>query len=161
MYSWRVLILPQWEQKELYDQFHLDEPWDSSHNAQFIERMPMIYAPPGSKKSLAPPGHTFIQVFVGNGTAFDDTRFKSLNDFDSTSSTILVIQGGKAVPWTKPDDIPYSPDEPLPELATVFKDGFRALYADGSVRFVKKNTPESELRAAIAPSLRESSEPMK
>ncbi len=27
--SWRVQILPFLDQKELYNQFHLDEPWDS------------------------------------------------------------------------------------------------------------------------------------
>ncbi len=29
LYSWRVLILPNLEQRELSQEFHLDEPWDS------------------------------------------------------------------------------------------------------------------------------------
>ena len=38
--SWRVLILPYIEQQELYNQFHLDEPWDSEHNRTLIAKMP-------------------------------------------------------------------------------------------------------------------------
>lgn len=44
--SWRVHILPYIEQKELYDQFHLDEPWDSEHNKTLISKMPAIYESP-------------------------------------------------------------------------------------------------------------------
>ena len=35
LHSWRVLILPYIEHKELYEQIRLDEPWDSEHNRQF------------------------------------------------------------------------------------------------------------------------------
>ena len=35
LHSWRVLILPYLEGKELYSQIRLDEPWDSEHNSQF------------------------------------------------------------------------------------------------------------------------------
>ncbi|MEQ8837542.1 MAG: DUF1559 domain-containing protein, partial [Lacipirellulaceae bacterium] len=30
--SWRVAVLPYIDQQALYNQFHLDEPWDSEHN---------------------------------------------------------------------------------------------------------------------------------
>ena len=30
--SWRVLLLPYLEQNNLYQQFKLDEPWDSENN---------------------------------------------------------------------------------------------------------------------------------
>ena len=47
--SWRVAILPYLEEKELYDRFHLDEPWDSEHNKKLIASMPDIYnSPSGS-----------------------------------------------------------------------------------------------------------------
>ncbi|MEZ6114117.1 MAG: DUF1559 domain-containing protein [Pirellulaceae bacterium] len=32
MHSWRVLILPFMEQRELYDQCRFDEPWDGPNN---------------------------------------------------------------------------------------------------------------------------------
>ena len=44
--SWRVHVLPMLDQQELYDQFHLDEPWDSEHNLELLEKMPAVYADP-------------------------------------------------------------------------------------------------------------------
>src|ERR1700693_4889718 len=109
LYSWRVLVLPYLEEQALYDQFHLDEPWDSPHNIQLLARMPTTYAPPGSKKKLAPPYHTFLHVFVGKGTAFESPKGETFTSFTKgTSETILVVEGGEAVPWSKPEDIPYA-----------------------------------------------------
>src|SRR5438309_10601168 len=41
--SWRVQILPFIEQTNLYNEFHVDEPWDSEHNKKLIPRMPKIF----------------------------------------------------------------------------------------------------------------------
>src|SRR5262249_21275015 len=41
--SWRVLVLPYLAQKPLYDQFRLDEPWDSPHNIRLLERIPPVF----------------------------------------------------------------------------------------------------------------------
>ncbi len=41
--SWRVYLLPFVEQNELYQQFHLDEAWDSPHNKQLLDKMPDVY----------------------------------------------------------------------------------------------------------------------
>ena len=35
--SWRVHILPYMDYGQLYDQFHLDEPWDSEHNKKLLD----------------------------------------------------------------------------------------------------------------------------
>ena len=44
--SWRVAILPYLEESKLYDEFHLDEAWDSDHNIQLLSKMPPIYSCP-------------------------------------------------------------------------------------------------------------------
>ena len=45
--SWRVLILPFLDQQQaLYDQFHLDEAWDSPHNRTLIAKMPAVLSLP-------------------------------------------------------------------------------------------------------------------
>src|SRR5262249_24941809 len=64
--SWRVAILPYIEQQNLYQQFHIDEPWDSEHNKKLIPLMPKIYAPLGGAD--APKGNTFYRMFTGLGT---------------------------------------------------------------------------------------------
>jgi hypothetical protein len=44
--SWRVLVLPYLGHAGLYQEFHLNEPWDSPHNLALLPRMPAVYAPP-------------------------------------------------------------------------------------------------------------------
>jgi hypothetical protein len=147
--SWRVAILPFIEQQLLYQQFKLDEPWDSPNNIKLLERMPKIYMLPGD--NLTPSGHTHYQVFVGNGAAFEKTRGLRIADFtDGTSNTILVVEAAQAVPWTKPEDILFDPGNPIvPLLSTHFRSGYNVLLGDGSVRILPPSTPESTFKAAI------------
>lgn len=157
LYSWRVLILPYIEQQELYDKFHLAEPWDSPHNIQLLSEMPYTYAPPPGKRSRVPQNHTVCKVFVGKGAAFEGRVGLDIrHDFpDGTSNTILIAEVGTPVPWTKPEDLDYDPDQPLPNLQCLFKDGFRVGFADGSMHWMRKDIDEKTLRAAITRNGRE------
>jgi hypothetical protein len=151
LHSWRVLILPYLEDRGLYEQFRLDEPWDSPHNLGLLDRMPSAYAPPGHKKDLVPPHHTVCHVFVGKGTPFEGPGgLKWADGFpDGASNTLLLVEAGPPVPWTKPEDLRYDPDGPLPPLRGLFRDGFRACWADGSRAFVRCDAGEAAVRAAI------------
>ena len=66
--SWRVALLPHLEQQALYDQFHLDEPWNSPHNKKLLNKMPDVYAP--VIRTDEPRGSTYYQVFTGPGALF-------------------------------------------------------------------------------------------
>jgi hypothetical protein len=148
--SWRVLILPYIEQLELYHEFHLDEPWDSPHNLSLLPRMPGQYAPPAGKAWMVPPNHTVCKAFVGRGAGFEGAEGLRFSDFpDGTSNTFLIAEAGQPVPWTKPEDFPFDPDGPLPDLRCLFSDMFRVCMADGSVWHVPKGAKETALRAAI------------
>jgi Protein of unknown function (DUF1559) len=148
--SWRVLILPYVEDKRLYERFNLDEPWDSPHNIALLSEMPSIYAPPPGKASKVPPYHTVCHVFVGKDTAFEGHEgLRVREDFPDDLNTFMVVEAGKPVPWTKPEELVYDPNGPLPELTCLFRDGFRAAHVFPSVRFINKSTSEAELRAAI------------
>jgi hypothetical protein len=151
LYSWRVLLLPYIEQEGLYKEFHLDEPWDSPHNLQLLPKMPRIYAPPGRKAKMVPAYHTVCHVFVGKGAAFEGREGLRLPaDFpDGKSNPLLVVEAGEPVPWSKPDDLRYDPDGPLPQPRCLFRDGFRAASADGSRHWLRKGTGEATLRALI------------
>jgi hypothetical protein len=145
--SWRVGLLPYLGHKDLYQQFHLDEPWDSAHNKKLIDKMPTVFAfGDGAKKGL-----THYQVLAGKGTAFDGKKGMRIPaDFpDGTSNTILIVEAKDAVPWTKPADLPYDDKKPLPKFGGLFKDGFHVALADGSVRFVSSKISERTLRFAI------------
>jgi hypothetical protein len=172
LHSWRVLLLPFIEEEALFNEFRLDEPWDSPHNRALLPRMPRSYAAPGSKASRIPPYHTALHVFVGKGTAFEERSgpmgtvgseqgtvgsfkpaigLKIPDDFpDGTENTLLFVEAGEPVPWTKPQELPYDPDRPLPELQGLFRAGFRACTVAGPYRFIRKDTPEETLRALIS-----------
>jgi Protein of unknown function (DUF1559) len=151
--SWRVLVLPSLGQNELFNEFHLDEAWDSPHNLALLPRMPDIYAPPRWKRSKVPAYHTVCHVFVGKGAAFEGTEgLRVPADFpDGSFNTFLVVEAGKPVPWTKPEDLPYDPEGPLPDLRGLFRDGFRAASAgdEGWVTFIKAGESEKKIREWI------------
>jgi hypothetical protein len=150
LYSWRVLLLPFIDQEKLYKEFKLDEPWDSPHNLELLRRMPMSFAAPGRKAALIPADHTFCHVFVGRGTAFEHPEGQRVASFiNGLSSTLLIVEGGKPVPWTKPEELLYAPDSPLPDLPGPFKDILRIAFADGSVQYLKRDISESALRVLI------------
>ncbi len=115
--SWRVAILPYLDENELYQSFKLDEPWDSPHNKPLLERMPYLYAAAPQPPSQAQGSLTPFRVFIGQGTPFEGGRGPRLADItDGLDQTILVVEADESVPWTKPDELPYAPDKPLPAL---------------------------------------------
>jgi hypothetical protein len=69
--------------------------------------------------------------------------------FDGTSNTILIVEAGQAVPWTKPEELPFAAGKPLPELGGLFRDVFQAAFASGDVAVLTKKYDEQHLRYAI------------
>ena len=148
--SWRVAMLPYIEHDALYQQFKLDEPWDSPTNKKLIPLMPKTFVSP---QAPAEPGKTYYKVFVGGGAMFDKGSPKGprmTEIADGTSNTIMIAEGGEPVIWTKPDDFEYDPRRPLPDLRFQGRNGVNVAMADGSVRFVNLDAvSEKTLRALI------------
>ena len=146
--SWRVLLLQNLGERDLFKQFKLDEPWDSAHNKKLLSRMPKVYAPVGVK--IKETDVTFYQVFTGPGTAFEGPRGLSVRDFtDGTSNTLLIVEAGEPVPWTKPADLFHDAKKPLPKLGGQFKDRIHFALADGSVMVGRRDFREKTMRAFI------------
>lgn len=178
LYSWRVLLLPFIEQQNLYNQFRLDEPWDSPNNLPLLTQIPPVYKSPRPGKTND-PNATFYQVFTGPDTPFKASMppqnlapFQLANargpanvrraaqdgprmpaSFpDGTSNTILVAEAGEAVPWTRPDDLRFDRNGPLPRLGGLFDSGYHVGLADASIRFFERQRiSDNTLRLAIMP----------
>jgi len=139
--SWRVHILPFVEGAHLYEQFHLDEPWDSPHNKKLIEQMPETYKAPGSKSE---PGMTnYLGVGGADGVFVRPkpgdklgTSFRQITD--GTSNTIMIVEApdDSAVIWTKPGDFAPDKENPTRGLIGLRPGGFQAAFVDGSVQFL-------------------------
>lgn len=136
--SWRVHILPFIEQKELYDQFHLDEPWDSPHNKKLVEKMPQVFASP-SVGDLA--GKTTYLGVAGEGMMFGKHKVGFGQITDGSSNTVMMVEAdpSQAVEWSKPVDYQVDPKRPLQGLGGVQPGGFIVTMGDGSSQFISSN----------------------
>lgn len=146
--SWRVAILPYVEEQALYEQFHRDEAWDSPHNLEVAKKMPSIFQSTDSPSE----GKTRVMLFTGKGAAFDGGKKVRAADIrDGMSYTILCVEAGpdKAVPWTKPEDLPFDPERPLAALGKIPAQKFIAAFFDGHVEQLKVDN--KTLKALITP----------
>jgi hypothetical protein len=175
LYSWRVLILPFVEEQPLYARFKLDEPWDSANNLPLAKHMPKLFAHP-MDPDAGRQGLTHYQLFVGTDASvkrrpifLDHQLGRVPASFvgpelfmatgaalrypgaieDGTGQTILVAEAAVPVPWTKPADLPYAADQPLPKLGGLFGGGYNVAMADASVHFLSDRISEDTLRNAI------------
>lgn len=108
--SWRVHLLPYIGEKKLYDQFHLDEPWDSEHNVTLVEKMPSIYRGYYGKPDLTKTRLMTLDMPGGIGR---NGRLFPLNLVrDKHAETLAIIIAGTrhAVPWTSPNDFSVTAD---------------------------------------------------
>jgi hypothetical protein len=160
LYSWRVLLLPYLDMEDRYREFKLDEPWDSPHNKKLLDYTPWCYRP--ARGANDGPGLTRYQVLVGPGTAFEKEGQQWADFPDGRENTLLVVEAGEPVPWSKPADLAYDPARPLPPLGGVFtkpvhffgfevgrREGFATAFADGTIRFLDARTEEATQRALI------------
>jgi hypothetical protein len=167
--SWRVAILPYIEQQELFEKFHLDEPWDSPHNLAVAKQAaPEVYCH-GNHAGMT----TYLRpVYEGSdlAAARGDTqpiekklsdrrfflqpgdKFRDIND--GTGNTIMVaeVASEHAVFWTKPEDWEVDRDDPLAKLRTNKREGFVTGYFDGSARFEPFNIDPGLLKKLVTKS---------
>jgi hypothetical protein len=100
------------------------------------------------------PTHAGGQTAGGRGVP---AGMRIADIVDGTSNTIMVIEGGSAVPWTKPVDLPFTPPNmgaanpvvKLPPLGGAFPDVIHAAFADGSVATIKRDFDKTVMAAAI------------
>jgi hypothetical protein len=145
--SWRVYILPYIEQMPLYQQFRLDEPWDSEHNRKLLTKMPAIFRTgntemdaAGKTRILAPIIKNGIFELGGAGTKFSEIT-------DGLSNTIAAVDAAEesAVFWSKPHDLTIDEKNPGKGMFEPIGASCLVLFADGSVRHLKKSTDAKTL----------------
>lgn len=149
--SWRVHILPFVEQAALYQQFHLDEPWDSEHNSKLIPQMPKVYLDPANPR-LAKDGKTIYVTPVGERTVFGEKEGTYIGKIvDGTSNTLMIVDvpPESAVVWTKPEDWQFNTKDPGMGLLDDKRESFLAAFCDGSVRPLPANIDLSDLRRLV------------
>ena len=150
--SWRVAVLPFLEQQALYEQFHLDEPWDSPHNLPLSKISVTVFQDPSLP---LPPGMTVFRALVGEDLAWNpkgETRFRDFRD--GLSNTIMVVEAdaSEAVPWTSPDPMELDLQDPISQMGHIHPGGFHVLLTDGAVRFISHAIDPDVLKALFTKS---------
>jgi hypothetical protein len=144
--SWRVHILPQVGRVDLYERFHLDEPWDSEHNKKLLEEMPDLYRNP----NLPGTSTTNYLAVTGKGTLFDGVEGPSFDDVkDGLSNTMMLVEANpdRAVEWTRPADLEVDFERPMAGLGDLRPGGFQSVFADGAVHFISQSIDPEVLKA--------------
>jgi hypothetical protein len=137
--SWRVHILPYMDELAVYQEFKLDEAWDSAHNIKLLPKMPKVFATPGIKTKE--PFTTPYQMFTGPGSFIE--RMKMGDEG-------LALAEAEATAWTRPGDLTYDAKKPALKLGGVFTDGFHVVFSTGRVQFVPINDGEDVVRILMA-----------
>lgn len=145
--SWRVHILPYLGYESLYNEFRLNEPWNSAHNLPLAAKMPAVFGDPRAVLGST----TRLQIVSGEGAPYYWRRSNGLligptfsNFTDGPENTLLVVESGanKAVTWTKPEDLVFDPVNPLAALGTI---------AGNRIPAVTANAEPITLPASISP----------
>jgi prepilin-type processing-associated H-X9-DG protein len=159
--SWRVSILPYLGDRPLYESMQHDERWDSPHNSQFINNCPELLRCPNNRNARSETNYFAVG---GPDTCWPDKGAIALDEIDDgASNTVMLAEAhGQNVTWSEPKDLdaasmnwqvntPNGPaiSSPHQEQRKTFyvedvmgwhPTGANVVMADGSVRFLPKNT---------------------
>ncbi|QDT43122.1 hypothetical protein Pan241w_32200 [Gimesia alba] len=154
--SWRVHLLPFLDQNPLYEQFKLDEAWDSPHNAPLAKKMPEAFHSPDTPIDS---NLTRFRVFEGKwdkekkspSTVFPmgaPTRIRDVKDGSSNTTLVVEVGPDKAIEWTKPGGLNF--EHPIEEFGASAS-GIPVLLVDGSTKQIKRDITESKWKEIIGP----------
>ncbi len=147
--SWRVHVLPFLGEEQLYNQFNLDESWDSENNIQLMSRTPLPF-----RTDDVNDGMTRIRAFTSKGMLLGTLRHSNLASVsDGMSSTILCLAAGpdKAVPWSKPDEMLLDVDSPKSALGQLPGGLIPAVMVSGVPFLIGSDIPDADFVALLTP----------
>ncbi len=158
--SWRVLILPYLDEKDLYNKFNLKEDWTSPTNIQASYQMPSVFSHPDSAQLVSGSISDYYLV-VGANTLFPPQGpLRPDQIVDSPSQTLLVVEGQPSVStglWTEPIDLNFAKmsgqingsrkDDP----GQLMDEGAAIATVDGRGHFLPSTTSITVFNALVTP----------
>lgn len=147
--SWRVLLLPYLGYAKLYEQFHLQEPWDSPHNKALIAQIPPVYQSP---ERLDEKTNYLMPVEGLSPFRMNQLQPNFVRGFeDKPENTLIVLEAADehAVPWTKPEDFDVGQKGLAGMLGKLRSDGLFVVWGDGRVGLLPKSVAAAQLKAFL------------
>lgn len=153
-HSWRVLILPYLEQKDVYNAYRFDEPWDGPNNRKLADKVGSLYLRAGLDPATRQTT-SFVAV-VGPETVFPGPKARKRSEIgDGLANTLLFVEIPDGdIPWMAPRDLLFD------RMSFRINDGTgrglgsrlggaRVDTADGAVKTLPETLPPNVLRALL------------
>lgn len=151
LHSWRTLILPFLEERQLYASIDLARPWNDEANAEAFKAKVPVYACPAAN---APATHTTYLAVVASNGCFRPGIPRELADItDSQSKTLMIVEvaPSQAVHWMCPKDADEAMIVGINEKAGLAHAlGVNMAFVDGHVTFLSANLTADNRRALIS-----------
>jgi hypothetical protein len=157
LYSWRVLMLPYFGCKDVYDDMRLDEAWDSPHNRKVLQKAhgPTYYYHCCSAAN--PEDETTYVMVVGANTISDGPHSVQSGDIkDGTRNTIAFVEiKNSGIHWAEPRDLDFVEmsfriNDPNGNGISSYHPGVAgAAFADGSIRFLADDLDPKLVKALL------------
>jgi beta-lactamase regulating signal transducer with metallopeptidase domain len=96
-HSWRVALLPYLGRQDLYNQYRLDLPWNSSENLRLLSQIPDVYRGFGSFSNAT-------QVIHGGVLSAKRESLVLTRDWTELESLVALGTPEVSIPWTAPSD---------------------------------------------------------
>ena len=159
LHSWRTLILPYLDQEDLYKKIDLSKPWNDPTNAEVYQTPVYTLCCPSAPfpdSNLRPSCMTTYLAAVTEDSCLrpiESLKKKQISDTLSSTLMVIELRTEDAVHWMQPADADL---ETILEFSLLKRrthvGGIQSAFADGSVRFISENTPETTLRALVSAS---------
>jgi hypothetical protein len=155
MHSWRVLLLPYLELKNLYNLYHFDEPWDGPNNSQLHGTRVRLFTCPSDIMSRT---NTSYVVVTGPKTMWPGAKTTKMSDLkDGAANTIMLVEvHNSGIHWMEPRDLDIAQmslvinSPAVPSISSGHSGGFaHVVMASGQTKKLKDNTSPKALTAAL------------
>ncbi len=149
MHSWRVLILPYLDRRDLYDQYKFDEPWNGPNNRELSKHWPRIFTCPADQHVFAnDAGSTSYVAIVGKHPLWRLGAPRKLANLADASSTVMLLEVANSdINWMEPRD--FALDDPSSQTA-VAPNSTRAIGHIASSGFFLRGATERGASVAFA-----------
>ena len=155
LYSWRVLILPFLDQRPIYDLIHLDEPWDSPHNMQYLQADLTIFKCPDNEHGPATTNYVAVLSEHGPWRGAEAVSKDELGELPD-GVLFVVEQHGEKIHWAEPRDLDLATlplhinDDSGHGIGSPHDGGANvSLLKNGRVEFLEDSMSPGELRKRL------------
>lgn len=154
--SWRVAILPFMGFEDLYQEFAIDQPWDSPLNMTLIKKMPQVFCSSNSPDAFGNKQPNFVLV-TGNRTMFPPGKPMGYKQVADTPTLLLVETLNGLNVWSQPGDIdlpltgPSLGNTPMSSIGGLHTQVALGVDTQGNAVIIPRTTSTAELDALITP----------